>query len=358
MGKILTLATAGLKPDQLADTSHEKYPRVDYLELQKLADIDIVNYEAYRNTRVGEIMRKFETSLRSDLYLMLLGLLRRHSYRAIFAMSERVGIPISLTNAFLPGRKPLVAMFTSWSDRQERTIVRYGLFKHMDVIIVKCNSLRDHFIQLGAPEDRIVLIPFAVDECFFSPSEDTPSDPRYIVSVGETRHRDYDTLIEAVDGLDVRLTILASGSWYAREKNTQAGDESRLPDNVEMSGRLSLNDLRAVYARAQFVVLPVYDLVYSAGATAALEAMGMGKAIIATRSRGLMDYVTDGETGILVDEGDSLAMREAIQYLLERPDEAIRMGHNARQRVERELTLDTYVQNIVQVLNAYTQNPS
>ena len=44
--------------------------------------------------------------------------------------------------------------------------------------------------------------------------------------------------------------------------------------------------------------------------------MSMGRAVIATRSPGLLDYVVDGETGILVDFGDVHAWREAIQYLL------------------------------------------
>lgn len=76
----------------------------------------------------------------------------------------------------------------------------------------------------------------------------------------------------------------------------------------------------------------------------------MGRAVIAFRSRGILDYIIDGETGILVDPGDVLAMRQAIEYLLAHPEEAERLGQNARQRVEEELNLEAYVCKIADLL--------
>ena len=78
----------------------------------------------------------------------------------------------------------------------------------------------------------------------------------------------------------------------------------------------------------------------------------MGRAVIATRSRGILDYVIDDETGILVDPGDVTAMREAIQYLLAHPEKARRLGQNARQRVEEELNLDVYVERVADLLHS------
>jgi glycosyltransferase involved in cell wall biosynthesis len=72
--------------------------------------------------------------------------------------------------------------------------------------------------------------------------------------------------------------------------------------------------------------------------------------VVVTRSRGVLDYVVDGETGILVDPGDVAAMREAIQGLLAHPEEARRLGQNARQRVDEELNLDVYVKRIAELL--------
>ena len=62
--------------------------------------------------------------------------------------------------------------------------------------------------------------------------------------------------------------------------------------------------------------------------------------------------VVDGETGILVDPGDVAGMREAVRELLAHPEEARRLGQNARQRIDEELNLDVYVGRIAEVLRA------
>jgi glycosyltransferase involved in cell wall biosynthesis len=158
-------------------------------------------------------------------------------------------------------------------------------------------------------------------------------------------------LFQAVDGLAMELLVAESGSWYAREKNTDL--ETRVPENVTIAGRFSRCELKRLYAQSQFIVLPVHDVPFSAGATAILEAMCMGRAVVVTRSRGVLDYVVDGETCILVDPGDVAAMREAIQDLLAHPEEARRLGQNARQRVDEELNLDVYVRRLAGILHAH-----
>lgn len=351
MADILALATAGLRPDQLNDTEHARYPRVDYLELQRCLNMDVLDYDIYNHARLGSMLRRLDTVLRSDLYLTLAGLLAKRTYRLVFAMSERVGIPFAGLHRILPHRRPLVTMFTCWSARQERMITRLNLFAAMDSIIVKCQSMKEHFIKLGAPAERIHVIPYAVDQRFFMPLPQVEQQNGFVMSLGETRTRDYATLFRAIDGLSMKLLVAASGSWYAREKDTSL--PLTIPDNVTVTKGFSRSELKTLYARAQFVVLPVYDQVFSAGATGVLEAMCMGRAVVVTRSRGIIDYVIDGETGILVDQGDVAGMREAIQYLLAHPEESRRMGANARRRIETELNLDRYVENIAHVLHAH-----
>jgi glycosyltransferase involved in cell wall biosynthesis len=172
-----------------------------------------------------------------------------------------------------------------------------------------------------------------------------------IFSLGEVRNRDYPTLFKAVQGLPLQLLVAAAGSWYAREKNKQVN--APLPANVRLSGRVSRATLRELYAQAQFVVLPLHYELASAGATAVLEAMSMGRAVITTRSPGILDYVEDGETALLVEPGDAEGLRDAICDLLRHPAEARRLGSNARQRIEEELNLDRYVEQVAEVLKKH-----
>jgi glycosyltransferase involved in cell wall biosynthesis len=67
--------------------------------------------------------------------------------------------------------------------------------------------------------------------------------------------------------------------------------------------------------------------------TVAMEAMAMGRPVIASRTGGLSDIVADGETGILVPPGDIEALSAAIQTLLADPARGRRMGMAAKQRV-------------------------
>jgi hypothetical protein len=120
MSKILAIATAKLKPGQIEGSSNGQYPRVDYLELGRHLDIDILDYAAYDSSVMGAGLRYVETQLRSDLYLALLGFWASKRYRTVFAMSERAGIPFASLNRFSSGQPRFVNMFQSWSGRQER----------------------------------------------------------------------------------------------------------------------------------------------------------------------------------------------------------------------------------------------
>ncbi len=344
----LSIATASLYDGQLADTDHLQFPRVDYIELQRLLPTDILNYSSYEKDGVGELFRRLETQLRTDIYLATLGWHKSRAHDLVFTWSERAGIPFAIYKRYLSSDHCFVTMFQCWSDRQELVITKLDLIPAMDKIVVHCRSMKDKFLSLGAAESQVEVVHYSIDQTFFSPVVKVEQIPNLIVSAGEPRSRDYPSLFQAVKGLPVKLNVAGYGHWYAREKNNcMAG---RIPDNVSLSRRLSYFELRDFYAMSQFVVIPVRDLVYSAGATSAMEASAMARAVVAFRSRGISDYVIDGETGILVEPGNVNALRDAIQYLLSNPDEAKRLGDNARQRIVEELSLEAYVGQIADIL--------
>ena len=348
MADILTIATAGIRAEQTADKEHQLFPRVDYLELKRHIDMDVLDYAVYNNTPLGKGLHRIDTLLHSDVYLATVGLLKRNNYRLIFTMSERAEIPFAAFNRSIPQRKPLVTAFASWSARQEWVITRLGLFSALDEIIVQGSGIKQKLVSLGAAEDCINVIPYSVDHRFWAPMPDIEQEKGFIVSVGEVRGRDYPTLLKAVDGLPVNLLIAASGRWYAQQNHQDF--EAETPSNVTIGSRFLRVELRKLYARMQFMVLSLHDGV-PGGATATLEAMCMGRPVIASRTENICDYIIDGVTGILVKQGDAGELRDAIEYLVAHPEEAHRLGNNARQRIEDELNLDTYVDRIAQVLH-------
>jgi len=145
--------------------------------------------------------------------------------------------------------------------------------------------------------------------------------------------------------------VLAGGYADAREK--RPGGLERVPHNVRMLPRVSTVQLRDLYAQASFVVLPVHDVIYPAGVTAALEAMCMARAVVATRSRGLSDYLVDGETCLLVDAGDRDGLRDAIRRLASDAALARRLGDNGRARIEAEFNQRAYVEQLADLIRSW-----
>jgi glycosyltransferase involved in cell wall biosynthesis len=348
MKKILSIATAGLYADQVRDVNHRNFPRVDYVELQRLLNADTIDYSAYDQTFAGSLFRRVEREIRSDIYLTAISWRKSRAYSTVFTWSERAGIPFSGFRRLLPSNVRFVTMFQSWSKRQETTLTGLRLFPVMDAIIVHCESMKRNLIRFGAPAEKTHVIHYSIDEEFFSPQAGLTPEPGRIVSLGETRSRDYASLFKAIEGLPVRLEVAGYGHWYAREKNNVL--KEKIPANVSISRRLTHLELRDFYARSAFVVLPVSNLVYSAGATAALEAGSMGRAVIAFHSQGISDYIIDGMTGIIIDPGDVAGLKAAIQRLHANPAEAQRLGVNARQRILEQFRLDSYVNQIAGVL--------
>jgi glycosyltransferase involved in cell wall biosynthesis len=80
-----------------------------------------------------------------------------------------------------------------------------------------------------------------------------------------------------------------------------------------------------------------------------IEGMAMGKPLVASASGAVPEIVLDGETGLLVQPGDSQAFAAAITSLLRDPDRATLLGAAGRRRVEQRFTLAHHVRQVRQV---------
>jgi glycosyltransferase involved in cell wall biosynthesis len=152
-------------------------------------------------------------------------------------------------------------------------------------------------------------------------------------------------LIEAVRGLAVRVQIAAGSPWIEQGLNPTR----ELPKNVTW-GKLQRFELRQLYERSALAVVPIKQNHYQTGIATILEMMAMGKCVIATRTHGQTDTIVDGETGIYVPPSDARALRDAIERMLARPDEAERIGRAARRFIEERAGLDLFVERLIQAV--------
>jgi len=77
-----------------------------------------------------------------------------------------------------------------------------------------------------------------------------------------------------------------------------------------------------------------------------LEAMAMGKPVVATAVGGVPEIVDNGNTGIVVPPKDAPALAQAIIGLLRDPERTRQMGTAGRERVEREYGANVVVRKL------------
>jgi glycosyltransferase involved in cell wall biosynthesis len=84
-----------------------------------------------------------------------------------------------------------------------------------------------------------------------------------------------------------------------------------------------------------------------------VEAMAMGRAIVATAVGGVPDIVLAGETGLLIEPANAAALGDAVRALLDDPPRAARLGAAGRARAESTFSLGAHVDAIERVYDEF-----
>ena len=204
----------------------------------------------------------------------------------------------------------------------------------------------------GIRPRRCLVAHNAVDTGLFTPGPRGTSDPMPVVTfAGQwSAKKGFDVLLAAKRLLQqrgVRFVLRLAGGgdlWPGRSGFSQEEIGSLLGglSDVELLGKIGQNDLAAALSRSTLAVVP------SAWAEpfgkAAIEAMACGLPVIASRAGGLPEIVRPGETGLLVEPGNAVALADAIQQLFERREQVKLMGRKARIDVEQRFSLDKWIQ--------------
>lgn len=271
---------------------------------------------------------------------------QRKKFDVIISWSDMHALALAAIQKIMHSSVPHVALMFWISKPKKASILKY-VYPQISTIILWTSAHRDFAInRLGVPPEKIKFITYYVDQKFFRPM---PRETDMICSVG-VEMRDYPTLIEAMRGLDIKCHIAAGKTRGFLQDTVKAiYREHSLPPNLTV-GLIPFSELRNLYARSRFVVIPLLPTDSDNGLTSILEAMAMGKAVICSRTVGQVDVIIDGKTGIFVPQGDPLALRESIKYLWEHPEVAEQMGREGRKRIEEKFTWDQFVENIKNIV--------
>jgi glycosyltransferase involved in cell wall biosynthesis len=330
----------------------EPQPKLDYLELAESLvgndgwEVDIVDAQAA--TEGGPVMRLTSRLLGIDRALTGLALGTSYRYDAILSLGDTLAMSVATGHRLMPLHcRHVTTMTYPVSPRKLKLHRMTGFARELDLILVHTEAeRRATMAAYGLAPERLALVPLQVDHHWYRPSPGRPD--RLTVGAAGVEFRDYRTLVGAAHQMPQARFILNPQSPWSR-KVPDLGD-GPLPPNVEVR-LLEVGAIRDFYDELSVIAVPIEPNETAAGMTAVLQGMAMAKAVVCTRTAGLATLVSDGETGLLIEPGDTRGWREALQKLQDDPAMAAALGERARKWVERNASMDSWVAQMRAYLN-------
>jgi glycosyltransferase involved in cell wall biosynthesis len=247
---------------------------------------------------------------------------------------------IGLITAMIKGRCSLITVhgrpfYRSWGKRMIRqvyeSIFLKILLKRVDRIIALTSSDRDFLISLGVQQDRIVIIPNAVDTQVWTPkklrSNADSAESRFILYVGALIERkNPDMVLNAFsniskEGYPGKLIMVGKGSLEPSLR--ERSDELGIRDRVKFLSGISQGRLLDLYRSTDIVLHPSS---MEGLPTVILEAMSTAALVISSDIDAVKNLVYNGENGLLFN----LKSNNLVHVL----SHALSLSHNEKQRIQ------------------------
>ena len=329
-------------------------PRPEYLILKEALGADLYDF-----TDVAASTRRSVIAARRygpRFGLAALGCSMRKRYDHFYCTGEDIALPFGMMMACLADFGRITAVVHNVGTPKRRALLRAipsRVWRH--VICIGDEQERLLTEDSRVPAERVHRLPYWVDTKFFDPDRadradrsDRSDDRPFVFACGQ-EGRDYETLGRAAAGSDLRFVVVASG--WSPDMGYSVTDTAQVAANVQVErGSLTFLELRARYAAARVVAVPLKEMSYSAGVTSILEAMSMAKPLVVSRSTGIVDYVDDGVSGCLAPVGDADAFSRAIEHFYLDVDHAAEVGERNRVRVKELHTVEQHGARVAELL--------
>jgi len=253
----------------------------------------------------------------------------------VYATGDDSGLAIGLLAA-VRRRKIKLAIFYSAPTRlRARTLTKMVSFLGIDLLPIAGSDDKVEFLTALGVGRPGLLASEQTDTSFFRPSHSKRSRSRSLIVSGGLEQRDYATLIEAIERIDVEGTamdvkICAVSPNFTSD--TIVAMPETLPDNVELR-RFDFSELRSLYQTAGVTVIPLLDNNYSAGMTTMMEAIACGSPVVITTNPGLATVFAERDLVVGVEPGDAGGLSRAIQRVLDDPVASKERAKRARKFV-------------------------
>jgi glycosyltransferase involved in cell wall biosynthesis len=236
-------------------------------------------------------------------------------------------------------------------------------------ILVISPEIRRHLKRVGAREQTLVDFNFVgLDVETFQPSVDDhasvrrefgfPSDALVVSTIGALHPRkSHELFVDAaalVSAAEPRACFLVIGEGELHAE-LEARSRSR-----GLDGRLVFTGVRDDVAR----LLSATDVYVKPGVVegfigiTVLEALALGKPVVAFETEDVKLALTDGETGLIVPNGDVPSLAERIIYLLGNPELGSRLGQAGQQIVLERFDFGVLARRLEEFYQGVLERPA
>lgn len=265
-----------------------------------------------------------------------------------------------------------LAFAASAGVRVKRLVTRrvdFSIFRHSflhlsgikyrylaDFYVAISQKIKDVLINDGIAADRISVIHSGINPERFTRADanhlfsefDIKPDEKVVINVAHLAgHKGQEYLVRAVSRVlakipKVRFFIIGKGELMAELK--ALATSQGINQNIVLTG--FRNDVGAFYNIADLFVM---SSVQEGLGTAVLDALALGKPVVATKSGGIPEIIRDGVNGRLVEPADPAALADGIVDLLSHADRAKQMGARGKKEVIEKFSLDAMVDAYIEV---------
>ena len=219
---------------------------------------------------------------------------------------------------------------------------------HGAVFVATCTGFNAKLLQgLCYEGDRakIMLNHHGLDLSLYRPA--AARDAARIVAGGSlVEQKGLSYLVDAAAqlrdrGLDFEIEMVGDGPL--RDELSAQISRLELANVVKMVGSMPHEELMERMRTAAMVVLPsieTSDGFMDGIPNILIESLALAVPVVSSRLSGIPELVTDGETGLLVEQKDAAALAGALETLLRDPARGTAMGRAGRARVEIMFDLD------------------
>jgi rhamnosyl/mannosyltransferase len=266
---------------------------------------------------------------------------------------------MDIVHLLTQAKKPTVLTYHSDIIRQKHLFKLYSPLMHYflgnvnRIVATSPNYFASSKI-LNQYQEKTVVIPIGLDKNTYPmPSSDlikqwqTQITGKFFLFVGMMRYyKGLHILLDAIKGTDLKVVILGSGPVEASLKEHA---RKHGINNVFFVGMLPDEDKVALLQLCYAVVFPSHIRSEAFGISL-LEGAMFGKPMISSEIGTGTSYVNiHNETGLVVPPSNPVAFREAMQYLLDNPAVAKKLGSQAAERFMNIFTADKMTSQYIEL---------